>query len=147
MAAVMSGLANRRFTKMNGIGNAIVVVDLRDRPTPISPADARAAARPDGAPYDQLMAHWRSVLPGRFLDLDYEHVVRSQEQATRELLRRRADTLRPQFARAGLTLREDVLADQEARLLPVPGETTTERALRSLRGSLSVLEARRRKTL
>jgi tetratricopeptide (TPR) repeat protein len=36
--------------------------------------------------YDRLMAHWRSVLPGRFLDLDYEHVVQSQEQATRELL-------------------------------------------------------------
>jgi hypothetical protein len=36
--------------------------------------------------YDKLMAHWRSVLPGRFLDLDYEHVVRSQQPATRELL-------------------------------------------------------------
>ena len=36
--------------------------------------------------YDKLMAHWRSVLPGRFLDLDYEHVVQSHEPATRELL-------------------------------------------------------------
>ena len=45
----------------------------------------------------------------------------------------------------GLRLRTDVLADREARLLPVPGETSTERALRSLRGSLSVLEARRKK--
>ena len=36
--------------------------------------------------YDRLMAHWRSVLPGRFLDLDYERVVQSQEQATQELL-------------------------------------------------------------
>ncbi|MFT7775263.1 patatin-like phospholipase family protein [Roseateles sp.] len=64
-------------------------------------------------------------------------------QATRELLRERAATLKPQFARAGLRLREDVLADREARLLPVPGETRMESALRSLRGSLSVLEARR----
>jgi NTE family protein len=63
-------------------------------------------------------------------------------QATRELLRERAATLAPQFARAGLALRQDVLADREARLLPAPGETPMEQALRSLRGSLSVLEAR-----
>ncbi|MFT7721585.1 MAG: patatin-like phospholipase family protein [Roseateles sp.] len=65
-------------------------------------------------------------------------------QATRELLRERAATLAPKFARAGLALREDVLADREARLLPAPGETPLEQALRSLRGSLSVLEARGR---
>ena len=28
----MSALANHAFAKMNGIGNEIVVVDLRDRP-------------------------------------------------------------------------------------------------------------------
>lgn len=72
------------------------------------------------------------------------HLAEHAYQATRELLRRRADTLKPQFERAGLRLREDVLADREARLLPAPGETRTERALRTLRGSLSVLEARRR---
>lgn len=65
-------------------------------------------------------------------------------QATRELLRERAATLKPQFARAGLMLREDVLADREARLLAAPGETPMAQALRSLRGSLSVLEARAR---
>lgn len=63
-------------------------------------------------------------------------------QATRELLRERAVTLKAQFARAGLTLREDVLADREARLLPAPGETRMEQALRSLRGTLAILEAR-----
>jgi tetratricopeptide (TPR) repeat protein len=36
--------------------------------------------------YHQLMDHWRRALPGRFLDLDYERVVRSQPEATRELL-------------------------------------------------------------
>ena len=73
------------------------------------------------------------------------HLAEHAYRATRELLRQRAEALKPQLARAGLTLREDVLADREARLLPVPGETSTERALRSLRGSLSVLEARGRK--
>ena len=52
----MSALANRDFVKMNGLGNEIVVVDLRavrraaDRARP----EARAAARHE--PYDQLMA-------------------------------------------------------------------------------------------
>src|SRR3954471_19489312 len=52
----MSALANRPFVKMNGLGNEIVIVDMRQAPAAISAADARAAAQPDGAPYDQLMA-------------------------------------------------------------------------------------------
>jgi diaminopimelate epimerase len=63
----MSALANRDFVKMNGLGNAIVVVDLRQRtaddarPTavPIAAEEARIAARHE--PYDQLMA----LYPGR----------------------------------------------------------------------------------
>jgi diaminopimelate epimerase len=47
-------LANRDFVKMNGLGNEIVIVDLRNMPNPIAPAEARAAARQE--PYDQLMA-------------------------------------------------------------------------------------------
>jgi len=39
---------------MNGLGNEIVVVDLRRAPSPIDAAEARAAARQE--PYDQLMA-------------------------------------------------------------------------------------------
>jgi diaminopimelate epimerase len=50
----MSALANRDFVKMNGLGNEIVIVDLRRAPNPIPPAEARAAARQE--PYDQLMA-------------------------------------------------------------------------------------------
>jgi diaminopimelate epimerase len=54
----MSALANHAFVKMNGLGNEIVVVDLRappgaQAPSAITPADARAAAQPGGAPYDQ----------------------------------------------------------------------------------------------
>ena len=50
----MGALADRDFVKMNGLGNEIVIVDLRRTPGPITPAEARAAARRE--PYDQLMA-------------------------------------------------------------------------------------------
>ena len=40
----MSALANHSFAKMNGIGNEIVVVDLRDAPGKVSAAEARAVA-------------------------------------------------------------------------------------------------------
>jgi len=53
-ASHFGALANREFVKMNGLGNEIVVVDLRRAPDPIEPAAARAAARQE--PYDQLMA-------------------------------------------------------------------------------------------
>jgi diaminopimelate epimerase len=53
----MSALIDRSFTKMNGLGNEIVVVDMRARAAPISAADVRAAAaRSQAGPYDQLMA-------------------------------------------------------------------------------------------
>jgi diaminopimelate epimerase len=51
----MNPLANRPFLKMNGIGNEIVVVDLRGSGLDVSPQDARAIARGDGLAYDQLM--------------------------------------------------------------------------------------------
>lgn len=48
----MSALANHTFAKMNGIGNQIVVLDVRDGAA-VTPDDARAIA--GGIPYDQLM--------------------------------------------------------------------------------------------
>ena len=56
---IVSALANRDFVKMNGLGNEIVIVDLRRAPrliaqSPIGAAEARAAARQE--PYDQLIA-------------------------------------------------------------------------------------------
>jgi diaminopimelate epimerase len=51
----MGALANRPFAKMNGIGNEIVVVDLRDSAAAVSAEEARAVASPEGVPYDQLM--------------------------------------------------------------------------------------------
>jgi len=63
-SAAMSALANHPFVKMNGIGNEIVVVDMRRAPAPITPDDARAVAAPGGAPYDQLMALYPPRTPG-----------------------------------------------------------------------------------
>ena len=60
----MSALANQSFVKMNGIGNEIVVVDLRSHAAKITAEEARAAASPQGAPYDQLMALYPPRTPG-----------------------------------------------------------------------------------
>jgi diaminopimelate epimerase len=60
----MGALADQAFVKMNGIGNEIVVVDMRARGGTIKPEEARAAAAPGGAPYDQLLALYPSRTPG-----------------------------------------------------------------------------------
>src|SRR5437763_12657249 len=60
----MSALAGHAFVKMNGLGNEIVVVDMRTKPAAITADDARAAAGPDGTPYDQLMALYPPRTPG-----------------------------------------------------------------------------------
>jgi len=60
----MTVLANHSFAKMNGIGNEIVVVDLRASDSQLTPAEARAIAAPDGVPYDQLMVLQQPKLPG-----------------------------------------------------------------------------------
>jgi diaminopimelate epimerase len=53
----MGALANKDFVKMNGLGNEIVIVDLRAAPSaassPVAAAEAQAAAQQE--PYDQLM--------------------------------------------------------------------------------------------
>jgi len=36
--------------------------------------------------YEQLMAHWKQVLPGWILDIDYEALIDDQEGLTRQLL-------------------------------------------------------------
>ena len=60
----MGALANQAFVKMNGIGNEIVVVDMRTRGGKIEAEEARAAAAPEGAPFDQLMALYPPRTPG-----------------------------------------------------------------------------------
>jgi diaminopimelate epimerase len=60
----MGVLSNHPFVKMNGLGNEIVVVDLRPDPHPITAADARAVAA--AVRYDQLMA----IYPPRVAQTD-----------------------------------------------------------------------------
>src|SRR6266849_3098755 len=60
----MSTLANHPFVKMNGLGNEIVVVDMRREAGAVSAVEARAAAQPAGAPYDQLMTLHVARTPG-----------------------------------------------------------------------------------
>ncbi|MBN9061440.1 MAG: diaminopimelate epimerase [Rhizobiales bacterium 65-9] len=51
----MSLLANRRFLKMNGLGNEIVILDLRGTRLSVSAAEAAAIARDPRSHFDQLM--------------------------------------------------------------------------------------------
>ena len=51
----MDALAGRPFAKMNGLGNEIVVLDLRGTDIAVTPAQARAIHRADRLAYDQLM--------------------------------------------------------------------------------------------
>ncbi|MCC2095795.1 MAG: diaminopimelate epimerase [Hyphomicrobiales bacterium] len=51
----MNGLDNRPFLKMNGIGNSIIVLDLRGTGIAVRGEDARAIGRAQGLHYDQLM--------------------------------------------------------------------------------------------
>jgi diaminopimelate epimerase len=60
----MSALANRPFVKMNGLGNAILLLDLRDAPVEITHGDVRAIAQnPNGVPFDQMMVLFPPVTP------------------------------------------------------------------------------------
>ncbi len=64
----MGALANHAFVKMNGIGNEIVIVDLRAdgaKGVKIESGEARAAAAaPAGTPCDQVMAIYPARTPG-----------------------------------------------------------------------------------
>jgi diaminopimelate epimerase len=51
----MSALANRHFVKMNGLGNEIVILDLRANPVKVASEEAKTLARPEALPFDQLM--------------------------------------------------------------------------------------------
>lgn len=57
------------FVKMNGLGNAIVVADMRGRADRVTPQAAIALARPEAAPFDQLMEVSDPQGPGRDYDI------------------------------------------------------------------------------
>ncbi|WP_457104747.1 diaminopimelate epimerase [Methylobacterium sp. P5_C11] len=60
----MSALAHRRFLKMHGAGNAIVVLDLRGSVATVRPEEARAIAQDPASAFDQLMVLHDPVSPG-----------------------------------------------------------------------------------
>src|SRR3712207_411056 len=63
-ASRMSALANRRFLKMNGLGNEIVIVDLRGTQSRLAAEEARAVAAHPRSRFDQLMAIHDPSTPG-----------------------------------------------------------------------------------
>ncbi|MET0605900.1 MAG: diaminopimelate epimerase, partial [Beijerinckiaceae bacterium] len=60
----MSALDNRRFLKMNGLGNEITVLDLRGASTIVGAAEAAAIARDPRTRFDQLMVLHDARTPG-----------------------------------------------------------------------------------
>ncbi|WP_018260095.1 diaminopimelate epimerase [Methylobacterium sp. WSM2598] len=60
----MSPLADHRFLKMNGLGNEIVVLDLRASSHVVRPEEARAIAADPRSRFDQLMVLHDPVTPG-----------------------------------------------------------------------------------
>ena len=106
----MGVLANQPFVKMNGIGNEIVVVDLRPvgastgKPVPkIDADDARAAASPAGVPYDQLMALYAPRTPGTDAYIRIYNNDGSQAGACGNGMRCVADIVSKQSGKTALT--------------------------------------------
>ena len=60
----MNALSGRLISRMNGIGNEILVLDLRGTPAIVSPADARAIHRAPRLHFDQLMVLRDRKTPG-----------------------------------------------------------------------------------
>jgi diaminopimelate epimerase len=60
----MTSLARQRVVKMNGIGNAIAVLDLRGCSHVVSAAEARAINRLPSLAFDQLMVLHDATSPG-----------------------------------------------------------------------------------
>ena len=59
-----SALAGRRIQRMNGAGNKILILDLRDASALPTPAEARAIHRAPGLDYDQMMTLSAPRTPG-----------------------------------------------------------------------------------
>src|SRR3712207_460121 len=60
----MSALANRRFLKMNGLGNEITVLDLRGTSARVTSREAQAVAANPRSRFDQLMVLHDPVTEG-----------------------------------------------------------------------------------
>ena len=100
----MSVLGNHAFIKMNGLGNEIVVVDMRRETEAITADDARAAAKPNGVPYDQLMALHAPRTPGTDAYLRIYNSDGSQAGACGNGMRCVAELLFKETGKGALTL-------------------------------------------
>ncbi len=99
------------FRKMNGIGNEILVVDLRATSVVLTPAAVQAAARQVG--FDQLMAIHPSRTPGTDAFLDIYNVDGSPSAACGNGTRCVAALLLDEEGR------DELLLESPAGLLPV----------------------------
>jgi diaminopimelate epimerase len=62
-------LAGRKIHRMNGAGNAILVLDMRGSPARPAPEDAHAIHRAPGLSYDQMMVVCDARTPGTAADV------------------------------------------------------------------------------
>jgi diaminopimelate epimerase len=97
----MSTLANVSFRKMNGLGNEIVVVDMRRAPLVITAADVRAAAA--GIHFDQLMVLYPGRIPATAAFVRIYNNDGSEAGACGNGMRCVADLVFKEAARAVLT--------------------------------------------
>ena len=70
-----------RFAKMNGLGNAIIVADMRGRKDRVTPEAARALAEDPVTRFDQIMAIHDPVTPGTDNYIEILNCDGSQAQA------------------------------------------------------------------
>lgn len=106
----MDGLdmgADTPFVKMNGLGNAIIVADMRDRKDQISADAAVTLARPQSVPFDQIMEVRDAAAPGRDFDIRILNADGSLAQACGNGTRCVVEWLHNQDGRDAYTFRTD----------------------------------------
>jgi len=115
----VSALANRRFLKMNGLGNEIVIVDLRGSDSRLSAEEARAVAAEPRSRFDQLMAVHDPVTPGTDAYLRIYNTDGSQSAACGNGTRCVAWALTSDPVMARPAGKNGLLLETRAGLLPV----------------------------
>lgn len=113
----MNALGNRRFLKMNGLGNEITVLDLRGVKHVVTEAEARAIAGEERTRFDQLMVLHDPKTPGTDAYVRIYNTDGSEAGACGNGTRCLAWALTadPQMGRPG---RDSLLLQTKAGLLP-----------------------------
>ena len=110
----MSALAGRPFLKMNGLGNEIVVLDLRGTSVRVEPAEARAIARRPALAFRPAHGAARPATPGTDAFMRIYNTDGSESGACGNGTRCVAWAMLRQASRP----REDLLLETKAGLLP-----------------------------